>query len=48
MDSNRKVTYIFWLLIYLVVSDVVKDMYQVNMWFQRRFADNRDSMRYGK
>jgi hypothetical protein len=48
MNTDHKIKIILGLLIYLVLSDIVKDMYHINVWFQRRFADQGTSLRYGK
>jgi hypothetical protein len=48
MENNRKITIIFWLLTSLVLLEVIEKGYQVSTWFQRRFVESGNSLRYSK
>jgi len=48
MTSDKKITIIFWLLVAIVSAEVIKAGYDVHVWFQRRFVESGNSMRYSK
>jgi hypothetical protein len=48
MENNRKITFMFWLLLTLVLLDCIEKTYQAFEWFHHRFGDTGTSLRYSK